>query len=204
MENIKVYSFDELPSEEAREKACQQVGDNMTDRACWWSDVFDLFVERCKDYGMTIDVENIKFSGFGSQGDGASFTCDDIKMEKLLQSLGIKMSDELKEKVVTYIYDVNIVRTSYRAYHEQSVTIEVFIYEDALAEEEEETIEYIHNIADIIEFKAEKLKNDLCRQLYSVLRQEYAYFYSEEYVSDLAYANKMLFLSDGLVYDWGE
>ena len=200
---VEVYSFDEL-GEEAREKACQQVGESMTDNDFWWCDTFNLFVERCEEYGMTIDVEDIQFSGFGSQGDGASFRRDDIDVEKLLQALGIKMSDEIKEKVLDYIYEVNISRTSYRAYHEQTVHVQILIDEDALAEEEEGIIQYIHDIADTIECKLENLKDDLCQQLYNDLRQEYEYFYGEEYVDELAYDNNMLFLANGLVYDWGE
>ena len=34
--------------------------------------------------------------------------------------------------------------------------------------------------------------------------EEYNYFYSEEYVDEVAYYNNMLFLANGLVYDWGE
>ena len=201
MRTIKVYSFDELSSE-AREKACQQVGNSMTDNAWWYDDTFDLFVKRCKDYGMTIDVEDIQFTGFGSQGDGASFTCDDIDVEKLLQSLGIKMSDGLKEKVLDYI-EVNIIRTSYRVYHERTVHVQILL-EDALEEEEEGIIQYIHDITDTLEFKLENLKDDLCQQLYNDLRQEYDYFHSAEYVDEVAYENNMLFLANGLVYDWGE
>ena len=201
MRTIKVYSFDELSSE-AREKACQQVGNSMTDNAWWYDGTFDLFVKRCKDYGMTIDVEDIQFTGFGSQGDGASFTCDDIDVEKLLQSLGIKMSDGLKEKVLDYI-EVNIIRTSYRVYHERTVHVQILL-EDALEEEEEGIIQYIHDITDTLEFKLENLKDDLCQQLYNDLRQEYDYFHSAEYVDEVAYENNMLFLANGLVYDWGE
>ena len=204
MKIVEVYSFDEL-GEEAREKACQQVGESMTDNDFWYSDVFDLFIKQCASYGMTIDENNIQFSGFGSQGDGASFVCNNIDTEKLLQSLGIKISDEIKEKVLDYIYEVNISRTSYRAYHEQTVHTEILIDEDALAEEEEEgIIQYIHDIADTIECKLENLKDDLCQQLYNELEQEYEYFYGEEYVDELAYDNNMLFLANGLVYDWGE
>ena len=200
---IEVYSFDAL-AEEAREKACQQVGDVMTDNTFWWDDTYVLFIERCKDYGMTIDVKDIHFTGFGSQGDGASFVCDDIDVEKLMQSLGIKISDELKEKVLDYIYEVNISRTSYRASHEQTVHVQILIDEDALAEEEEGIIRDIHDIVDTLEFKLEKLKDDLCQKLYNDLRKEYNYFHSEEYVDEVAYDNKMLFLANGLVYDWGE
>ena len=198
-EITKVYSFDEL-TEEAREKACQQIGDKMTDNNWWWDDTYDLFVEKCKDYGMTIDVEDIQFSGFGSQGDGASFTCDDIDVEKLLKSLGIKMDSKTMSKVLDYI-EVNIIRTSWRAFHEQTVHTEICIDEDALEEEEEGII---HDIADTIECKIENLKDDLCQQLYDDLRREYNYFYSSEYVDEIAYENNMLFLENGLVYDWGK
>lgn len=197
---VRVYSFNELAAE-ARKKACQQVGDSLTDNNWWYSNTFDLFVERCKDYGMEVDVKDICFTGFGSQGDGASFTCDDIDVEKLLQLLDIKMSDEIKEKVVDYIYEVNISRTSYRAFHEQTVHVQILIDEDALEEEEEGII---RDIADTLEFKLEALKDDLCRQLYEELRQEYNYFHSAEYVDELAYDNNMSFLEDGTIYDWGE
>lgn len=199
---IKVYSFDEL-SEEAREKACQQVGDSMTDN-WWYEDIFDLFVERCKDYGMDVDENDIQFSGFGSQGDGASFVCDNIDLHTLTKKLGIQVSDGLEEKVLDYIYDVNIIRSSNRAYHEQTVQVEVFIDEDALAAEEEGIIQYIHEIADTLEFKFEALKDDLCQQLYYNLELEYDYLHSAECIDEIAYDHKMLFLENGLVYDWGE
>lgn len=196
---IKVYSFDEL-SEEARERACQQVGDSMTNND-WWDNTFELFVERCKEYGMTIDENGIQFSGFCSQEDGASFTCDNIDLHTLTKKLGI----QVEEKVLDYIYDVGIIRTSDRACHEQTVHAELFVDEDALVEaEEEEIIQYIYDIADTLEFKLEALKDDLCQQLYYDLEQEYAYLYSAEFVDELAYNNKMLFLVNGLVYDWGE
>ena len=199
---IKVYSFDEL-SDEAREKACQQVGDSMTDNAEWYGDTFDLFVGHCKDYGMDVDVADIHFTGFYSQGDGASFVCNNIDTKKLLHTLGIQMNDGLEEKVLDYIYEVDIIRTSDRAYHEQTVHVELFIDEDAL-EEEEEIRQYIHDIADTLEFKLEALKDDLCQQLYNDLEQEYDYLHSMEFVDEIAYGNNMLFLANGIVYNWGE
>ena len=203
MKEIKVYSFNEL-SPEAREKACQQVGDSITDIAGWWYDTFDLFIAQCASYGMTIDDIDIQFSGFGSQGDGASFVCDNIDTEELLHTLGIQVKEALEEKVLDYIYEVDIIRSSDRACHEQTVHVELFIDEDALEEEEEGIIQYIHDIADTLEFKLEALKDDLCQQLYNELEQEYVFYHSMEYVDEIAYDNKMLFLANGLVYDWGE
>ena len=197
---IKVCRFDEL-SEKAREKACQQVGDSMTDNSWWYKDTLGLFVEQCASYGMTIDEADIEFSGFGSQGDGASFVCATIDIEKLLHTLDIQVSDELK-KVLNYIV-VNISRSTWKAFHEQTVHTEIFIAEDASTEEEEGIKRYSREITDI-EFKIEKLKDDLCQKVYYELEREYNYFHSEEYVDELAYYNKMLFLEDGTIYDWGE
>ena len=188
---IKVYDFSEL-SEAAKEKACQQVGDSVTDNDVWWEDIFDLFVERCKDYGMEIYGEDIYFDGFWTQGGGASFVCNNIDLKKLLHTLGIQVSDEIEEKVLDYIYKVNIVRTSYQAAH-----VEVFVDEDALEEEEEEQI---LAIADTLNFKLEKLKDVLCQQLYNDLEQQYVYLHSAVYVEELAQVNEMLFLADGTIY----
>ena len=192
---IKVYEFDEL-SEAAKEKACQQVGDSVTDNDVWWEDIFDLFVERCKEYGMDVYGEDICFEGFWTQGGGASFVCNNIDLKKLLHTLGI----QVEEKVLDYIYDVNIIRTSDQAYHEQTVRTEILIDEDALAEEEVGIIEYIRNIANTLEFKLEALKDDLCHQLYNDLEQQYDYIHSAVYVEELAQVNEMLFLADGTIY----
>lgn len=201
---IKVYDFNEL-SEEAREKVCQQVGDSITDNGVWWcEDILNLFVERCKDYGMNVYGEDIHFDGFWSQGGGASFVCDNIDMKKLLHTVGIQVSDELFVKVLDYIYEVNIVRTSYQAAHAQTIHAGVFVDEDALEEEDEGIIQYIHDIADTLEFKLEKLKDALCQQLYNDLEQQYEYLHSTVYVEELAHDNEMLFLADGTIYDWGE
>lgn len=203
-EVIKVYSFNEL-SPAAQERACQQIGDSMTNSPWWWTDTFDLFVERCKSYGMDVDENDIKFSGFCSQGDGASFVCDNIDTEKLLHTLGIQVSDGLEEKVLDYIYEVNIIRTSDQAYHEQTVHAELFIDEDALVEKEEEgIIQCIHDIADTLEFKLEALKEGLCQQLYNDLELEYDYLHSAEFADEIAFDHKMLFLANGIIYDWGE
>ena len=191
MKGIKVYEFDELAAS-AKEKACQQVGDSMTDGVWWYEDIFDLFVERCKDYGMEVYGEDI---AFWLQGGGASFVCGNIDRKKLLHTLGIQVSDELEGKVLDYIY-VNIMRNSDQEAHEQTVHVEVCVDEDALEEEEEEEV---HAIAGTLAFKLEKLKDDLCQQLYNDLEQQYEYIHSAIYVEELAHDNEMLFLADGTI-----
>ena len=39
----------------------------------WWQPTFEDFVDVAKAFGIAIDFDDIQFSGFWSQGDGASF-----------------------------------------------------------------------------------------------------------------------------------
>ena len=67
---INVYSFDEL-SEQAKEKAREWFRAGTLDYE-WWDGVF----EDAKRVGalIGIGIDDIRFSGFWSQGDGASLS----------------------------------------------------------------------------------------------------------------------------------
>ncbi len=52
----------------------------------WWDDTYASFTEKMSDIG--IEVEDIHFSGFWSQGDGACFDGTVCDWEKFLGSLG--------------------------------------------------------------------------------------------------------------------
>ena len=67
---IKIYSFNELD-----ERTQQSAIDNLRDLNThfeWWGFTFDDTKEIATILG--IDIDNIYFSGFSSQGDGAQFT----------------------------------------------------------------------------------------------------------------------------------
>lgn len=85
-----VYTFAELiekfgengkPTEKAREWLQQGATDHN-----WWDGVYDNWTEALRSIGFD-DVE-ISFSGFWSQGDGASFVSKSIDTAKLLRFLG--------------------------------------------------------------------------------------------------------------------
>jgi arginyl-tRNA synthetase len=52
----------------------------------WWSSTYESFTEKMSDIGIA--VENMHFSGFWSQGDGACFEGHISDWEKFLGSLG--------------------------------------------------------------------------------------------------------------------
>ncbi len=69
IKETKVYNFDELP-EDLQEKALGELHDCNVDYK-WW----DIIEADCKTIGeiLGIEIKNMYFSGFTSQGDGACF-----------------------------------------------------------------------------------------------------------------------------------
>ncbi len=72
------FKFDKL-SDEAKEVAREWYREHMNDYE-WWDHIYDEWKEELNDMGF-YNVE-IAFSGFWSQGDGASFTADSFDLEK--------------------------------------------------------------------------------------------------------------------------
>ena len=95
-EEERTYSFDEL-SPEAKKKALENNRDINVDYDGWEDGVTEGFREDMREIG--IDDIDISFSGFYSQGDGASFTSEDIDTRKLFNAAGIKSSDALDMEV---------------------------------------------------------------------------------------------------------
>lgn len=56
----------------------------------WWDCIYGDYIERLEKIGWTVDAKDINFSGFCSQGNGASFTgyCHPTDLEKFLTALG--------------------------------------------------------------------------------------------------------------------
>jgi hypothetical protein len=74
MRQIKttVYLYDELPTEQAKAKAREWYAErNVDDASQWWETVYVDAEHIGKILGF--DIHRIQFSGFWSQGDGASF-----------------------------------------------------------------------------------------------------------------------------------
>lgn len=125
-----------------------------TDLVCnedwWYEDVFEEFIEELEEVGIHNLEGNIRFSGFWSQGDGASFTSDyvdlhtfvlahikelewefvtshgDIETAEMMRELGAEYTclelDLLKEGSLEY----SIIRTDSRNVHENSVSLDTY------------------------------------------------------------------------------
>ncbi len=168
---IQAYQFSEL-SEEAQERAMQ-----------WYRNgqCIDLDLEHCKE----ILIENgylnpkIEYSGFCSQGDGASFMADIDTGEFLLGKYHSLNGVDFELKIVS-------INSHYC--HERTKRIEAFIYHAT-----EEQIKLITEL----ETELELSRYELCRTIYNWLEADYDYQTSDEYITECLIANEYEFDETG-------
>jgi hypothetical protein len=115
----KEYNFEELPKD-VQEKIVQKEQEYISEyNDDSWSDpIIEGFHEDMEALGLTdIDVE---WSGFWSQGDGASFTARVYNSENkkfITEALGLKVLDEVAENIC-----ISIRRESTRYSHHNTMT----------------------------------------------------------------------------------
>ena len=122
-------SYSEL-SDEAKEHAFS----NFVAQGCWgdwYESIYEYWVEKLEGLGVYTNTTEIKFSGFHSQGDGASFT-GSINLKQFLEAhpeikdnhahlyLSTVPFDTDSEDYCEY-YDVALTRLSNNNYHENTV-----------------------------------------------------------------------------------
>lgn len=156
----------------------------------FWSEfLVDDFVEELENIGFR-DVE-INWSGFSSQGDGASFTSGWINIEKFLRSQ--KCFSKFRRYMPngeTLEYSAKIERhNGSRYYHENSVYVSDSW--DVVNTDKQEAM--IHGILDIIgEFV--KCKS---REIYRELEKAHDANTTDEAIADFLENNEYIFDEDG-------
>jgi len=190
--SVKLFSINEL-SENAKKKAIEKERSNC--------DVFlDPTVEYIEEILTCLGFESpkIAYSGFSSQGDGLSFTCDNWQYKKgMLGKLG-KITQELcfldvskqlqvMAKNTGYKLQFSVKRISNFYSHENTVQIDNSPYSDFSLSDDQDGI-------------LTNLKNSLCRAFYKMLEAGYDYQLTDEYIIESLLANDVLFLESGKVW----
>jgi len=203
-----VYTFSEL-SDSAKEKALNTCRQLETDCE-WWEYTFD----DCKEIGkiLGIQIDNIYFSGFSSQGDGACFvgTYEYAKgsVAKIKKHLPANYTDE-NGKVIDCKLNMEVIDlasqlyelqrqyfyglycdTKHRGHYNHSGCMDVTVsnnitHDDATTNAENELINIMQLFADWI---------------YNRLSAEYDYLTSDESVKENIDANEQEFTADGKFY----
>lgn len=217
-EEKETYSFEEL-SPEAKENALDNNRDINVDYDGWEEGVTEGFKEDMREIGID-DIE-ISFSGFYSQGDGASFTSEDIDTRKLFDAIGIKSNDALnmetddersrgenkefydlldtmedigqveRNRIKPEEIRVTIERTDSRHVHYNTVRANVEIWDEPDGWEEP------YGFIDKLEDTVTEYIRGLCKDLYRKLEKEYDLLTSDESVEDTLISNDYEFDEEG-------
>jgi hypothetical protein len=217
-DEIREYSFEEL-SPEAKKNALDELRDINVEYSDWHETVIEDFEGHLKEFGVG-DVE-VSYSGFYSQGDGASFIADVFDTKTFMsKALGLKdtewldMEDEEKpedegsrlradlldigfdtrEKLKPDNFIIKIERTSNRYSHENTIEGRVFI--EDIPESIEDEIPS-QTIESEIEDKVTNWARSESKDLYSNLENYYDELRSDEVVEETITQNDYKFDKDG-------
>ena len=162
----------------------------------WWDYTYEDFKVEMQTKGITVDEMN--FTGFYSQGDGASFT----GRVDMIQFLKVHDIDH-KYMAASFFAEqgelwAEITRGSSRYSHENSVSINLMVdsYNNyAEGSTRYEVYETMQEVLDLEIPDLEKEVEDICkgymRDLYAKLRDEYEHLTSREAIWDTIVANEL-------------
>ena len=183
------YSFDEL-SEEAQKTAIE--------KNYGWS---EFTIQDAKELGKLfgIDITNIFFSGFSSQGDGACFTGEYAYKAGGLKALKeyapqdyalhaiVKALQELQRKNF-YRLSANVKHRGHY-YHEMCTDIQVWSENESMGGANDDAHDGI-----------QELLRDFMRWIYKRLESEYDYLTSEDAIKESLISNECQFNKDGSLH----
>jgi len=200
-----VYQFDEL-SDEAKEKAREWYRQGNCDDSFWSECTIDDAKEIGKLLGM--DIDNIYFSGFWSQGDGAcvegTWRASDVKADELKE---YAPQDEELHRIVDGLaaiareYPDGDFKVRHRGHYSHSGCT---AFDVELPNTQEDELEY-----DSPEFKLLQVKlgededtlielaRDFMNWIYRQLEKEWDYQNSDEQVEESIRCNAYEFLETG-------
>ncbi len=170
----------------------------------WHEHVFDGFAEEVKqDYNVDIEEDSFRFSGFYSQGDGASFGCiiDESAIDVFVSAMGGSMADyPMIEALIEAggFCKINVYQSGSRYCHEETMTASITIdsFHDVLDSPTELHEEICEQYDNVLWEAAERLEHDilseckeLANKLYRRLEETYEYLTSDEAVAEALEAN---------------
>ena len=217
-EEKEEYSFEEL-SPEAQKNALEELWDINIEYSDWHEPIIEDFESDMKEDGLS-DIE-VSYSGFNSQGDGASFTgevydnktfmkkCLDLKDDEWLdmgdeekpEDEGSRLRADLldlgfdsREKLTPDNFSISIIRDSSRYSHENTISGNVVIEDVPESIEDEFPLdEYAAKLEEMVTKWARSTSKDLYRKL----ERYYDDLRSDEEVKETIINNDYKFDKDG-------
>jgi hypothetical protein len=192
--SYEVFTIFEL-SDSAKEKVCNEYRANYD----FYHEEEHLIEMLREDYPHIEDME-IRYSGFWSQGDGASFT-GTLDSAWLLK----EFASEKEQELIRYV-SCSFERFSSHYVHHNTVTTEVTIEEvaDHLNENEHINFTLTETVLDGVEgelYEAiECYRRSVCHDIYTKLRERYQECTSDETIIEGLDDPCFLFHEDGTIF----
>ena len=190
IQETKVYQFDEL-SEEAQETAIDTNRDMNTDYD-WFTDSFNQYIEIGAIMG--IEIDDIYFSGFSSQGDGACFdgtySYKKGSVKEITKQIGnaelTEIAQILQDIQKRYFYNLSAtIKHSGHYYHKYCTIIDIM---------DNRSTEWILTRNDaLLSIGLRKFM----QWIYSSLEKEHEHLTSDEAIKESILANEYEFTATG-------
>lgn len=199
-----LYKFEELPAD-VQDKVIEKNWDWNVECYDWWEYTIEDFKEKLEEAGVS--KPDIEFSGFSSQGDGASFTCKYVDLAKLIKFTHADEKFPLIAKAIDegkIDYSCHIGRVDRHYVHSRTAELVAtdFQYIDDELEDENPDAYHTKSIVletqfdDLIDF-LEQWREEYSGDIYRTLENEYDYLTSREAVIETIDANEIEFTIEG-------
>jgi hypothetical protein len=169
----------------------------------WWDCTYDDFVGYAADRGFVIDPKHIQFTGFWSQGDGASFT-GSVDVPKFIAFHKLETAYPWIMKLFEHGGEVDATawRISNRYAHENTCRAQVITCDEfsAVIDTKGDDTRYavivewdtqLQSDLDQLGKDIEQTRRELCRHLYQQLEAEYDHLTSDDAVWEAIVANDL-------------
>ena len=197
MNTCTTYTIDTLPPD-IRDKVLDRHRHINVEHLDWWDSTIEDWNDKLSELGYA--SVDIRFRGFWSQGDGASFTSDTVPSPEhdpaviaawtKLRNYAILLDMDYPD-LDDIEYSGKVYRSGHHYVHENTVSVE-WSWEfpsDAWEDYEEETAlddawtAFEKSLDSYYENLDDEVVPDLCRRIYKDLQAEYEYQTSDEQVA---------------------
>lgn len=187
-----LYTFDELSPD--AQKAAIEASHSINVDHDWWDHELSEAIRAGEKMGITIKPGNFYFSGFWSQGDGASFTGTYKYKARCVRAIKREYpSDTALHDIVEELAAIQ-KRHNYRLcatseqrgtyYHSGTMEIDVWVGDDGDAGEDFDNVK--------------RLLRRFADRVYRWLETDYEYLTTDEAIAETLRANEYEFTEDGM------
>lgn len=180
---IEIFTFEEL-APEIQKKVVENNRYLNVDFFDWYHSIIDDWTEKLEKLGF--NAPDIQFSGFNSQGDGASFTCNSLDWEKIM----VGKYAGLFELANEYFTGKVSRSPSIRYVHEKSTSVEIDTNGATLTDEQDALVGELEK-----EINAWMVETN--KTIYKELECDYDFQTSDEVVRECLINHENWYEKDG-------